>query len=173
MYSDVESSARPSSSKPSRRSKLQTKLKDGKVGTKLKETKTKIKENAKETIQDAKDQVSPWMKIQMFVKDPYKFIGSKHSDGLVTMASAPLVGLLAVTGIGSGVAAMIFTVSSIVNVASVSLFALGPLVVYQKIKLHGLGGLRAQITKMKMVRAVCFTKHTLVYICLRMLSHCI
>ena len=45
---------------------------------------------------------------------------------------------------------MVFTVSSIVDVASICLFGLAPLVVFQKAKLHKLGGLRGQINEMRM-----------------------
>lgn len=45
---------------------------------------------------------------------------------------------------------MLFTVSSIVDVASVLLFVLAPLTVYQKAKLKELGGMRGQINEMRM-----------------------
>ncbi|KAG7343426.1 hypothetical protein IV203_021371 [Nitzschia inconspicua] len=84
-----------------------------------------------------------------FSDDRNQIVGGEDTDGAVTKFNLWVIGTLALVAVGSGIASMVLTVSTIVDVACVCLFVVAPTVVVQKMKLRKLGTLRNQQNKLR------------------------
>jgi len=80
-------------------------------------------------------------------QNPDGTIKGEETDAVVEKVKPTIVDTIALTGVIGSIVTMVFTVGHVVDIASVSTMGVGPLVVFQKRKLAGLGGLRYQMNE--------------------------
>jgi len=76
-------------------------------------------------------------------------VEGEETDSVVTGASVPFMVLVALVAVGSGIASMVLTVSTVVDVACGCLFIVSPVVIVQKYKLRKLGTLRQEQNELR------------------------